>query len=252
MAHRVFTEELTFLDLIKDSLEIIKKNFWILFLFSLVFQLPSYIYTAFNPFSEFSIAMNPGSIFVIFILGLIGIISSIGVLKIIEDYLFSEKRSFGEYFNFSLKKFLPYLITTIVWAFTLMLSLGLFVIPFFFVITFTMFTTFIVVLRGIYNPFEVMKYSYKLVKDRGLRSFGYAFAIIITLGVISGILYLIPIGFNPEMITNPTNVINNPALNIIISLVGIIPSLFVSSFFILMMINLEAEKGYYIDDSTEE
>src|SRR5690606_1060099 len=132
------------------------------------------------------------------VLGLISVIGGIGAMKIIEDDLFEEKRSFGEYFNFSIKKFFPYFITAIVWAFTLMLSIALFIIPLFFVLTFTFFTVYIVVLRGIYNPFEAMKYSYKLVKGRGLRTFGYSFAMLITLSFIMLILFFIPVGFNPE------------------------------------------------------
>ena len=251
MAHRVFTEELTFVDLVKDSFEIVKNNFKLLFLFTLVFQLPSIIYSSFNPFSEYSLAMDPSSILWIVILGLITIIGSIGAIKIIEDYLFEEKRSFGEYFNFSIKKFLPYIITTIVWAFTLMLSFALLIIPLFFVLTFTIFTIYIVVLRGIYNPFEAMKYSYNLVKNRALRTFGYSLAMIITLVIIMIILFLIPVGFNPEMITNPTNVAANPALNIVVTMIGILPSLFITTFIILMMINLEAEKGYYVTENED-
>ena len=251
MAHRVFSEELIFIDLVKDSIEIIKKKFNFLIIFYIVFQLPMTIYSAFNPFSEFSVAMNPGSIIKLLLFSLIGMIGSIGVLKIIEDNIFEEKRTFGEYFSFSIKKFLPYLICSIVWAFALVVSLGLLVIPFFFVITLTMFTTFIVVLRGVYNPFEAMKYSYNIIKGRGLKTFGYSLSILLVLGIIALILNLIPIGFNPDILLNPTATENNPALNIIISLISSVISIFLLCFFVLMMINLEAEKGYYIDESKE-
>lgn len=251
MAHRVFTEELTFGDLIKDSIEIIKKNFNILIIFYLVFQLPMTLYSSFNPFSEFSVAINPSSIMKLLLFALIGMIGSIGVIKIIEDYIFEDKKSFGEYSNFSIKKFLPYLITSIVWTFALVLSFGMLVIPFFFMITLTMFTTFIVVLRGIYNPFEAMKYSYNITKGRGLRTFGYGLSILIVYGIIVLILNLIPVGFNPDILLNPTVAENNPTLNIIVSLLSSVINIFLLCFFVLMMINLEAEKGYYIDESKE-
>ncbi len=251
MAHKVFTQELGFGELLSESFKLIKDKLSMLILFSIVFQLPSFIYTSFNPISEYSAAMNPSIIFKMLILGLIGLISSIGIVKIIEDSIFEESKSFGEYFSFSLKRYFPYFVTLIIFAFTIGTSFILLIIPGFFALTFFAFTTYSVVIRNLSNPFDAFKYSYNLVKGNALKVFGFGFGAIVLNAIVFLILYAIPLGFNPQAIINP-NPDSNPILALIPSVLGIFPTMFLVAFFVLLMINLEVEKGYYIDENEEE
>lgn len=251
MAHKVFTQELSFGELLTESINIIKDKFKILVLFSLVFQLPSILYTVFNPISEYSAAMNPAVVMKMLILGLIGIISSIGLLKIVEDSIFQDKQTFGEYTAFSLKRYFPYFITFIVFIAVIGAGTVLFIIPGIIAATYFAFTINAVTLRNMSNPFDAFKYSYNLVKGNGMRVFGYGFGAVVITAIITLLLYTIPFGFNPTAMFDPSTEIN-PVLNLIPTIVGIFPSMFFTAFLVLLMINLEVEKGYYIDENDEE
>jgi len=251
MAHKVFTQELGFGELLSESINIVKDKFKILTIFSLVFQLPAVLYTVFNPVSEYSAAMNPGVVMKILILGLISIISSIGLLKIVEDSIFQDKQTFGDYFAFSLKRYFPYFITLIVFIFVIGSGFILLIIPGVIAITYFAFTVNAVTLRNISNPFDAFKYSYNLVKGNGMRVFGYGFGAFVLTAIVSLLLYTIPFGFNPTAMFDPSTEIN-PVLNLIPTIFGIFPSMFFTAFLVLLMINLEVEKGYYIDENEEE
>jgi len=273
MAHKVFTQELSFGELLKESFNIVKDKFKILTLYAFVFSLPLNVYTSFNPMSKSDVAINLPTIFLTIIFTLISFCSTIGMIKIVEDSVLEKNKSFFDYFLFSLKKYIPFIASLIILTISLMIISVIVFIPLFMVLknsfyafipftilivfpvlmlfTFIYFVINSIVIRNIKSPFEAYKYSYNLIKGNILKAVSLASIAIFILSISTGILYYIPFMFNSASLINPSSEVN-PLIKFIPSLFGIFPSMFISSYLVLLMINLEAMKGYYIEKSDEE
>ncbi len=256
MPHRVFSQEFSFGDYLKESFALLTRNIIPLLVMNIIFIIPTIFNNITNEISEFSIAMNPRLFFSTLIVSLISFIGNIATLKILHNDLFEEKSSYSELFSFSLKRYFPYLVGMLVYALFILVGSLLLIIPGFIVAIMLIYTVYIVVLRQYNNPVDAMQYSRKLVKGRFGRTFGY----ILSMGIMIIVIYLIfemilTIALSGGEI-NLANIVSlgqgqSPISIIISNIMLILVSCFSSAFILLMMINYEAEKGYFVEEGKE-
>lgn len=275
MAHKVFTQELSFGELLTESINIIKDKFKILTVFSLVFVLPSSLYTALNPISKNDVTINFPVLFISLILTLISFISLIGIIKIIEDSILEENKSFKEYLIFSLKRYFPLIISLIIFGFAITLftfsimlifalvSLNSYLpmsaiviiamLPTILAFIFLSVVFYAVILKNISSPFKAFNYSYNLIKGNVTKVFSSIFVVMLSSLLINVILYYASLGFTFQTVSNSTVSIYQ-ILAKFITILGIYPGILLYAFIVLLMINLEAMKGYYeeIDEDNND
>ena len=270
MAHRVFSKELDFGELIKESFSLFKKNYLLLILFYLIFNFPIDYFVSSNKISELNIAIDSSIITKILIGTLFSLIGLFAILKIIHNSIFEDKLNYKEILKFSLQRYFPGLISLIIFlmiiAFaifplivpllllflkidsglnsTILIAVSVLVIvPGIMFFVYYSFAFWVVVLREFNNTYEAMKYSKKLVKDKFKKTFAYLLMIFIFF-IIS---YLLIEGVSLAITQN------NYIFSSIIK--GILSSIYTTifmSFIYLLMINYEAEKGYFVEEGKEE
>lgn len=256
MPHRVFSQEFSFGDYLKESYALLKRNIIPLFVMNLIFTIPTIFNSITSEISEFSIAMNPRLFFSTLIVSLISFIGNIATLKILHNDIFEEGSSYSDLFAFSLKRYFPYLVGMLIYVIFISVGAILLIIPGFIVATMFIFTIYIIVLRQYNNPVDAMKYSRNLIKGRFGRTFGYT----LSMGIMVVIFYLVletilTIAFSGGEIslTNLASLSQgqSPISIIISNIILILVSCFSSAFLLLMMINYEAEKGYFVEEGKE-
>lgn len=255
MAHRVFSQELDFGELLKDSLKLFKNNIVQILILNVLFSLPSLIYSLNYNISEFAMAMDSSIIVPFIIVSLISLLGPIATLKIYHNELFEENSNYQEIVIFSLKRFFPYFVASLAYTIFTVFGLFLLIVPGVLIGVFFFFTTYIVAIRQFNNTIDAMKYSKELVKGKFGKTFGYVISFALIFGILS-LIIIIPLFVSnmPDTI-DPNNLQSlppTPPINsIIFSLISLIGGAIMSAFAYLLMINYEAEKGYFIEEGNE-
>lgn len=255
MAHRVFSQELDFGELLKDSLKLFKNNIVQILIMNIFIALPNLIYSLNYNISEFAIAMNPSIIVPYIIFALISMLGPIATIKIYHNDLFEEQSSYQDLFMFSLKRFFPYFVASLAYSIFTVFGFFLLIVPGVIIGVVYVFTTYIVVIRQFNNTIDAMKYSKELVKDNFGKTFGYIISAALIIGVLAAVI-LIPlfvlgmdVNFDPNNLQSMPP--SPPLFTIVVTLVSIIASSIMSALIYLLMINCEAEKGYFIEEGNE-
>lgn len=258
MAHRVFSQELDFGELLKESLNLFKNNIVQILIMNIVIALPNLIYSLNYNISEFAIAMNPSIIVPYIIFALISMLGPIATIKIYHNDLFEEQSSYQDLFMFSLKRFFPYFVASLAYSIFTVFGFFLLIVPGVIIGVIYVFTTYIVVIRQFNNTIDAMKYSKELVKDNFGKTFGYIISAALILGVLAAVI-LVPmyaigmlgmdVNFDPNNLQSMPP--SPPLFTIVVTLVSIIGSSIMSALIYLLMVNYEAEKGYFIEEGNE-
>lgn len=139
---------------------------------------------------------------------------------------------------FSLKKCLPFLIFSVIFSFFIGGGLILLFIPGIIAFTYLIFASFVFVLRNNSKPIYCLKYSFNLVKGYAWKTFSITLAIFLTYLLlklsVDGIAYKME---NFVYIQQYSRIFYEIFLSFIIA--------FSISILVILMINLEAMKGYY-------
>lgn len=254
MAHKVFSEELGFTELLKESFLLIKKNIVPLLILNLLFNLPSIINSISNNVSEYQIALNPGIFFLTLITSLISLLGGISTLKVLNNSLFEEKNDYLNIIKFSFSRYIPYFITSLIYVIAIVVGTIAIVIPGIIFAMMFLFAGYVSVVRHYNNAIDAMKYSKAITKGKIWRTFLY----VLSAGIMSVVIYLVfqiifTLLFIGDMSGGFLSLLqqNSPALSIISNLMLILVGLFIATFNYLMMVNYEAEKGYFIEEGRE-
>lgn len=259
MAHRVFSQELDFGELFKESFSLFKNNIVQVMILNILFSLPNLIYSLNYNISEFAMAMNPSIIFPYIFFALISMLGPIATIKIYHNDLFEEQSSYQDLFMFSIKRFFPYFVASLAYSIFTVFGFFLLIVPGVIIGVIYVFTTYIVVIRQYNNTIDAMKYSKELVKGNFGKTFGYIISAILIIGILAAVV-LVPmyvigmlgmdVNFDPNNLQSMPP--SPPLFTIVVTLISFIITGIISAFIYLLMINYEAEKGYFIEEGKEE